>query len=216
MHRHLDPLHTRAAEFSVYKYRITAQDLEHLDKADPFGFAMEETPRTGSVVADLDRYTWQDEQWIADRTRSQALDGPISIYEVHLGSWRKEADEVWGSRYLTYRELAATLIPYVREMGYTHIELLPIAEYPFDGSWGYQVLGFFAPTSRFGTHEDFMFFIDQCHAAGLGVILDWVPAHFPKDGAGLNSFRRHPTVCPCQSAAGRTSGLGHSDLQLQP
>ncbi len=176
------------AEFAVYKYRITTQDLQELDKADPFGFAMEETPRTGSVVAHLDQYPWSDDHWIADRTQHQSLDSPISIYEVHLGSWRKEADEVWGHRYLTYRELAATLIPYVQEMGYTHIELLPIAEYPFDGSWGYQVLGFFAPTSRFGTPADFMFFIDQCHAAGIGVILDWVPAHFPKDGAGLNLF----------------------------
>lgn len=176
------------AEFSVYKYHITTQDLKQFDKADPFGFAMEERPRTGSVVANLDRFQWSDDQWVADRGRRQALDGPISIYEVHLGSWRKEKDEQWGLRYLSYRELAATLIPYVQEMGYTHIELMPIAEYPFDGSWGYQVLGFFAPTSRFGPPEDFMFFVDQCHNAGLGVILDWVPAHFPKDGAGLNFF----------------------------
>jgi len=175
-------------EFSVYKYRITTQDQKQVDKADPFGFAMEERPRTGSVVADLGRHQWQDSEWIANRSRRQALDSPISIYEVHLGSWRREVDEQWGQRYLNYRELAATLIPYVQEMGYTHIELMPIAEHPFDGSWGYQVLGFFAPTSRFGTPEDFMYFIDQCHAAGIGVILDWVPAHFPKDEAGLNLF----------------------------
>ena len=176
------------SEYAVYKYRITTRDEQILDKADPFGFAMEERPRTGSVVADLDRYQWTDSAWMAERHHRQSLDSPISIYEVHLGSWRREPDTRWGQRYLSYRELAATLIPYVLEMGYTHIELLPIAEYPFDGSWGYQVLGFFAPTSRFGTPEDFMFFIDQCHAAGLGVILDWVPAHFPKDGAGLNYF----------------------------
>jgi 1,4-alpha-glucan branching enzyme len=176
------------SEFCVYKYRITAQNHEQFDKADPFGFAMEERPRTGSVVADLARHQWRDEAWIADRPRRQSLDAPISIYEVHLGSWRRETDPDWGQRYLSYRELAATLIPYVKEMGYTHIELLPIAEYPFDGSWGYQVLGFFAPTSRFGSPEDLMFFVDECHAAGLGVILDWVPAHFPKDGAGLNLF----------------------------
>lgn len=176
------------SEFCVYKYRITAQNHEQFDKADPFGFAMEERPRTGSVVADLARHQWRDEAWIADRPCRQSLDAPISIYEVHLGSWRRETDPHWGQRYLSYRELAATLIPYVKEMGYTHIELLPIAEYPFDGSWGYQVLGFFAPTSRFGPPEDFMFFVDECHAAGLGVILDWVPAHFPKDGAGLNLF----------------------------
>jgi len=198
-HSSLHPMHSSNAgiwtlfipglsEFCVYKYRITAQNHEQFDKADPFGFSMEERPRTGSVVADLARYQWRDETWIADRARRQSLDAPISIYEVHLGSWRRQADPHWGQRYLSYRELAATLIPYVKEMGYTHIELLPIAEYPFDGSWGYQVLGFFAPTSRFGAPEDFMFFIDECHAAGLGVILDWVPAHFPKDGAGLNLF----------------------------
>ena len=175
-------------EFAVYKYRITSQQGESFDKADPFGFAMEQRPRTGSVVADLDRYRWRDQEWLADRQRRQALDSPISIYEVHLGSWRRETDDHWGQRYLTYRELAATLIPYVKEMGYTHIELMPIAEHPFDGSWGYQVLGFFAPTSRFGTPEDFMFFVDECHVAGIGVLLDWVPAHFPKDGAGLNHF----------------------------
>ena len=175
-------------EFSVYKYHITTQDLQGIDKADPYGFFMEERPRTGSVVAELDRYQWQDDDWVANRASRQPLDGPISIYEVHLASWRREPDEQWGQRYLSYRELAATLIPYVKEMGYTHIEMMPIAEHPFDGSWGYQVLGFFAPTSRFGTPEDFMFFVDQCHAAGLGVILDWVPAHFPKDGAGLNRF----------------------------
>ncbi len=175
-------------EFAVYKYRITSQSGEVFDKADPYGFAMEERPRTGSVVANIDRYPWQDQAWVAGRKDRQALNAPISIYEVHLGSWRRVADERWGQRYLSYRELADTLIPYVKELGYTHIELLPIAEYPFDGSWGYQVLGFYAPTSRFGTTEDFMYFIDQCHAAGLGVILDWVPAHFPRDGAGLNMF----------------------------
>jgi len=176
------------SEFSVYKYRITSQSGDEHDKADPYGFAMEERPRTGSVVADLDRYQWQDQAWIAGRQDRQPLNAPISIYEVHLGSWRKMVDKKWGQRYLSYKELAATLIPYVVDMGYTHIELLPIAEYPFDGSWGYQVLGFYAPTSRFGPPEDFMYFVDQCHAAGLGVILDWVPAHFPKDGAGLNQF----------------------------
>ncbi|HDK42939.1 MAG TPA: 1,4-alpha-glucan branching protein GlgB, partial [Desulfobacteraceae bacterium] len=169
-------------------YHITAQNGQGFDKADPYGFAMEERPRTGSVVADLDRYSWGDGDWMAERAARQSLDSPISIYEVHLGSWRKIADERWRMRYLTYREFAAALIAYVLEMGYTHIELMPIAEYPLDASWGYQVLGFFAPTSRFGTPEDFMYFIDQCHQQGLGVILDWVPAHFPKDGAGLNFF----------------------------
>lgn len=175
-------------EFTVYKYSIITQAGQNLHKADPYGFAMEERPRTGSVVADLDRYQWSDADWMQARTQRQGLDAPISIYEVHLGSWKKIADANWGQRYLSYRELADQLIPYVLEMGYTHIELLPIAEHPYEGSWGYQVLGFFAPTSRFGPPQDFMYFIDRCHAAGLGVILDWVPAHFPKDGAGLGNF----------------------------
>ncbi len=175
-------------EHTVYKYRITTQHNEQFDKSDPYGFAMELRPKTGSVVANLDQYQWEDEDWLNERAQRQSLDSPISIYEVHIGSWRREPDKDWGHRYLTYRELADQLIPYVLEMGYTHIELLPIAEYPFDGSWGYQVLGFFAPTSRYGTPQDFMYFIDQCHQHNLGVILDWVPAHFPKDGSGLNYF----------------------------
>ncbi|HEB49210.1 MAG TPA: 1,4-alpha-glucan branching protein GlgB [Desulfobulbus sp.] len=176
------------SEYTVYKYRITAQDGQVFDKSDPYGFFMEERPRTGSVVVNLDAYTWQDREWMDARAERQSLESPLSIYEVHLASWRRLPDERWGLRYLTYRELAETLIPYVVEMGYTHIELMPIAEHPFDGSWGYQVLGFFAPTSRFGTPADFMYFIDQCHRNSIGVILDWVPAHFPKDGSGLNYF----------------------------
>lgn len=179
---------TDLQEFAVYKYSIITQAGQNLHKADPYGFAMEERPRTGSVVADLDRYQWTDADWMQARAQRQGLDAPISIYEVHLGSWKKIADANWGQRYLSYRELVDQLIPYVLEMGYTHIELLPIAEHPYEGSWGYQVLGFFAPTSRFGPPQDFMYFIDRCHAAGLGVILDWVPAHFPKDGAGLGNF----------------------------
>ncbi|MEA2115205.1 MAG: 1,4-alpha-glucan branching protein GlgB [Thermodesulfobacteriota bacterium] len=175
-------------EYTVYKYLITSQSGETFDKSDPYGFAMELRPNTASVTIDLDSYSWQDSEWIQQRAQHQSLESPISIYEVHLGSWRKLPDEKWGSRYLSYRELADTLIPYILDMGYTHIELMPIAEYPFDGSWGYQVLGFFAPTSRFGTPHDFMYFIDQCHQQGIGVILDWVPAHFPKDGSGLNYF----------------------------
>ncbi|MGB3210256.1 MAG: 1,4-alpha-glucan branching protein GlgB [Desulforhopalus sp.] len=177
-----------AGEHTVYKYRVVSKAGESFEKADPYGFAMELRPRTASVVADLDCYQWTDRDWISGRAGHQALDRPISIYEVHLSSWRKVPDEKWGSRYLSYRELADELIPYVVKMGYTHLELLPIAEYPFDGSWGYQVMGFYAPTSRFGTPEDLMYFIDQCHRSELGVILDWVPAHFPKDGAGLNFF----------------------------
>jgi len=178
----------RLEEFSVYKYRVVSQTGESFEKADPYGFAMELRPNTASVVANLDRYQWSDADWVQRRARRQGLDRPISIYEVHLSSWRRVPDEKWGSRYLSYRELADQLIPYAVEMGYTHLELLPITEYPFDASWGYQVLGFYAPTSRFGTPEDLMYFIDQCHRHGLAVILDWVPAHFPKDGAGLNFF----------------------------
>jgi 1,4-alpha-glucan branching enzyme len=171
-------------EHTVYKYRIVTQQGEQFDKSDPFGFAMELRPATGSVVANLDRYQWRDADWLEQRAERQSLNSPISIYEVHLGSWKRREDGTW----LSYLELAEELISYVVEMGYTHIELLPIAEYPFDGSWGYQVLGFFAPTSRYGSPQDFMYFIDQCHQQGIGVILDWVPAHFPKDGAGLNYF----------------------------
>ena len=174
--------------YSIYKYHITTQDGQTLDKSDPYGFAMEERPKTGSLVVDLDSYSWNDESWVSARQHNQSLDNPLSIYEVHLGSWKKIVDKKWGQRYLSYRELAEELIPFVKDTGYTHIELLPIAEYPFEGSWGYQVLGFFAPTSRFGSPSDFMYFIDQCHQNGIGVILDWVPAHFPKDGSGLNWF----------------------------
>jgi 1,4-alpha-glucan branching enzyme len=175
-------------ENTVYKYRVVSQSGESFEKADPYGFAMELRPKTASVVTDLDRYQWSDDDWMNRRVEQQNLGRPISIYEVHLSSWQKVPDDKWGSRYLTYRELAEELIPYVVKMGFTHIELLPIAEHPFDASWGYQVLGFYAPTSRFGTPEDLMYFIDQCHQHQLGVILDWVPAHFPKDGAGLNFF----------------------------
>jgi 1,4-alpha-glucan branching enzyme len=175
-------------EHAVYKYHIVAQNGESFEKADPYGFAMEQRPKTASVVTNLDSYLWNDRQWVSQRAERQAFDNPISIYEVHLGSWRKAPDKEWGTRYLTYRELANELIPYVVEMGFTHIELMPITEHPLDASWGYQVLGFYAPTSRFGTPQDLMYFVDQCHQNNIGVILDWVPAHFPKDGAGLNYF----------------------------
>ena len=176
------------AEYTVYKYRIVSQAGESLDKADPYGFAMEQRPKTASVVTNLARYQWGDQAWVNRRAEQQSFDRPISIYEVHLSSWRKMEDEEWGTRYLSYRELADELVPYVVDLGYTHIELMPITEHPLDASWGYQVLGFFAPTSRFGPPEDLMYFIDQCHQHNIGVILDWVPAHFPKDGAGLNYF----------------------------
>jgi 1,4-alpha-glucan branching enzyme len=175
-------------EHSVYKYRVQGAGGESYDKADPYGFAMEQRPRTASVVTNLDSYQWNDADWISNRPVKQAFDQPLSVYEVHLGSWRKKPDEEWGSRYLTYREFADELIPYVKQMGFTHIELLPITEHPLDASWGYQVMGFYAATSRFGTPQELMYFIDQCHQNDIGVILDWVPAHFPKDGSGLNYF----------------------------
>lgn len=175
-------------EYTLYKYRIVSHTGESFDKTDPYSFAMEQRPKTASVVVNLNRYQWGDSEWVNRRAEHQAFDKPISIYEVHLGSWRKASDEHWGTRYLTYREMADELIPYVLEMGFTHIELMPISEYPLDASWGYQVLGFYAATSRYGTPEDLMYFVDQCHQNNIGVILDWVPAHFPKDGAGLNYF----------------------------
>ncbi len=154
-----------------------------VDKADPYGFAAEIRPRTASRVWDLHDYSWLDKSWMANRAKNNSLSSPISIYEVHLGSWMRVPEEK--NRWLTYREMAPLLADYVHEAGFTHVEFLPIMEHPFDGSWGYQIIGYFAPTSRFGTPSDFMYLIDYLHQHGIGVILDWVPAHFPKDEAGL-------------------------------
>ena len=173
----------------LYKYELKTHYAGYMvTKADPVGFFSELRPNTASIVWDIDAHThtWEDADWMATRSKRHAYDAPISIYEAHLGSWRRKGEGGW--EWLTYRELAEQLVPYVKQMGYTHIELLPIAEHPFDGSWGYQVAGFFAPTSRFGTPTDFMAFVDACHQAGIGVILDWVPAHFPKDEHGLGFF----------------------------
>jgi len=171
---------------TIYKYRVKSRWGEDCDKADPYGFAAEVPPRTASKVCDLNRYQWHDANWVADRPRAQALDKPMNMYEVHLGSWRRPGDDP--QRYLTYRELAHQLVEYCVEQGFTHIELLPVSEHPFSGSWGYQTVGYFAATSRFGSPQDFMYFVDHCHQAGLGVIIDWVPAHFPRDGHGLRRF----------------------------
>ncbi len=169
----------------AYKYEIRSRfDGYRTEKADPFAFAAELRPRTASVIADMNSYTWGDQAWLAARAERDPLTSPMAIYEVHLGSWRHTADDHW----LSYRDLADTLVKYVKDMGYTHIELLPVAEHPFDGSWGYQVTGYYAPTSRYGTPQDFRYFVDQCHQHGIGVILDWVPAHFPKDGFALSYF----------------------------
>lgn len=169
----------------LYKYEIKTRFKDYLvAKSDPVGFASQMRPNNASVVWDINKYHWQDSDWMQNRTAHQALDKPMSIYEVHLGSWRLKDGWEW----LTYQELADQLVPYVKDLGYTHIELLPISEHPFDGSWGYQVTGYFAPTSRFGSPEDFMAFVDACHQAGIGVLLDWVPAHFPMDEHGLGFF----------------------------
>jgi 1,4-alpha-glucan branching enzyme len=174
-------------EGAIYKYEIIGPRGEMLPlKADPYGFRSELRPHTGSIVANLDSYSWNDGSWMTRRRSANWFEAPISIYEVHLGAWRRVPEE--GNRWLTYRELADQMIPYVKELGYSHIELLPIMEHPFDGSWGYQTIGYFAATSRYGTPAEFMEFIDRCHQAGLGVILDWTPAHFPRDTYGLAEF----------------------------
>jgi 1,4-alpha-glucan branching enzyme len=169
-----------------YKFRIRTLDGQIIDKTDPFGVYAELPPRTASIVQSLDQYTWNDAEWMERRARENAIDQPISIYEVHLGSWRKSADGIHG--WMNYRELAHQLVQYCREMGFTHLELLPVSEHPFTGSWGYQTVGYYSVTSRYGSPEDFMYFVDYCHQNGIGVILDWVPAHFPKDSHGLRRF----------------------------
>ena len=167
-----------------YKFEIRTQTGAVLLKSDPFAFFNQHGKSTASLVYDLERYTWNDADWIEARRQKNWPQSPISIYEVHLGSWRRKE----GNCQLTYLELADTLLQYVVEMGYTHIELLPVAEHPFEGSWGYQVTNYYAPTSRFGPPDDFRHFIDKCHQAGIGVIMDWVPAHFPKDAHALAEF----------------------------
>ncbi len=172
-------------EGAMYKYRVRSGDME-VDKSDPYGFAAEVPPRTGSIIVDLSRYTWHDAEWLERRRHTNWFEQPISLYEVHLGSWRRPKDDP--SRWLNYRELAHQLIDYVKHMGYTHIELLPLGEHPLSASWGYQTVGYYAVTSRYGSPFDFMYFVDLCHQNGIGVILDWVPAHFPRDGHGLRRF----------------------------
>jgi len=172
-------------EGTIYKYEVLTNYGSFL-KADPYGFYSELRPGTASIVWDIDKYKWNDEEWLRQRRQTNWLERPISIYEVHLGSWMRVPEE--GNRFLTYQELAERLCEYVKKMGYTHIELLPITEHPLDESWGYQTTGYFAVTSRFGTPEEFMAFVDHFHQNGIGVIMDWVPAHFPKDPHGLAFF----------------------------
>jgi 1,4-alpha-glucan branching enzyme len=171
----------------IYKYEIVGPDGVVLPlKADPYAAQAEHPPQTASVVAAPNHFPWQDGEWLANRGRANDRASPIAVYEVHLGSWRRNLAE--GGRYLTYRELADQLVPYVADLGFTHIEIMPVAEYPFDGSWGYQPISLFAPTSRHGSPDDFRFFVETCHRAGLGVWLDWVPGHFPSDAHGLARF----------------------------
>ena len=177
----------RLRQGDTYKYHIESAYRGYtVDKADPYCFSAEIRPQTASRVWDLQSYGWQDDSWMATRAKRNSLDAPISIYEVHLGSWRRVPEE--GDRWLTYREMAPVLADYVHDAGFTHIELLPVMEHPFDGSWGYETTGYFAPTSRFGSPNDFKYFVDYLHQHEIGVILDWVPAHFPKDEAGLGYF----------------------------
>ena len=175
-------------EYDVYKYCITTPGDELLFKADPYAFHAETRPSNGSKVYNLDGYQWQDDEWEARQKKADPINGPMNIYELHAGSWKVKEN---GDPY-NYSELADQLIPYLQYMGYTHVELLPVTEHPFDGSWGYQVTGYFAPTSRYGTPKDFMNFVDKCHQAGIGVIMDWVPAHFPKDAFGLYMYDGAP------------------------
>ena len=171
-------------EYDVYKYCVTTRAGDLVYKADPYAFHAETRPSNGSKVYDLSGFAWHDEAWQEAQKKADVINGPMNIYEMHAGSWKTKGEKVP----YNYSELADQLIPYIKEMGYTHVELLPVMEYPFDGSWGYQVTGYFAPTSRYGTPKDFMAFVDKLHEAGIGVIMDWVPAHFPKDQFGLYNF----------------------------
>ncbi|MBO5059558.1 MAG: 1,4-alpha-glucan branching protein GlgB [Clostridia bacterium] len=171
-------------EGMLYKYAVTDKSGNTVLKTDPVAFACEVRPNTASVVRDIPKYRWSDKKWLKMREKTPIYDKPMNIYEVHAASWKTHEDGIG----YTYRELADELIPYVKEMGYTHIEMMPLSEYPFDGSWGYQVTGYFAATSRYGSPEDLMYLVDECHKNGIGIIMDWVPAHFPRDLHGLFRF----------------------------
>ena len=173
-----------AKKLTTYKYCIQAQDGTWQDKADPYGFAMQMRPDTASRIYDLSGYRWGDADWMEARKSYDPYHSPVNIYEMHLGSWRRHKD----GTFLTYTEIAEQLVPYLKEMGYTHVEFMPVMEHPLDASWGYQVTGYYAPTSRYGTPEDFAYMVNYLHKQKIGVILDWVPAHFPRDTYGLSGF----------------------------
>lgn len=170
---------------TIYKYQISAQDGRHLEKGDPYAFSWEVPPKTASVVWDLE-YKWKDKKWMSARKAQVGKNKPYSVYEVHIGSWKKLGEE--GNRSLTYQEMVKEMVPYVKDLGFTHVEFMPVMEYPFFGSWGYQGIGYYAPSSRHGSPQDFMALIDAFHKAGIGVILDWVPSHFPEDAHGLADY----------------------------
>jgi 1,4-alpha-glucan branching enzyme len=171
---------------ALYKYALRPRGGQRwLEKADPYAFASELRPKTASIVWDLSAYDWHDGAWVAERAKRQAFDAPISIYEVHLGSWKRNPET---DGFLSYRDLAEQLSEYCQRLGYTHLELLPISEHPLDASWGYQTLGYYAPTSRFGTPDEFRAFVDILHQGGIGILVDWVPGHFPYDPHGLATF----------------------------
>lgn len=173
-------------QYDKYKFEIKSSNGDLLQKTDPYGNFAELRPSTASLVYDINNYKWNDNAWYEKLNSEDKLNKPMNIYEVHFGSWKRVEDDY--GRFMSYLELADNLIPYVKEMGYTHIELMPVEEHPFDGSWGYQVTGYYSPTSRYGSPEEFMYFVDKCHENNIGIILDWVPAHFPKDAHGLAKF----------------------------
>tara|TARA_R110002111_G_scaffold100976_6_gene156550 strand:+ start:113409 stop:115415 length:2007 start_codon:yes stop_codon:yes gene_type:complete len=175
----------KISEGEAYKFSLRGENGEYFEKSDPYAFYSELRPKTASIVYNLENFPWQDSEWVKKREETDWHNKPMAIYEVHLGSWKRPKD---GRQFFTYRELAKQLIEYVQQMGYTHIQLMPITEHPFDGSWGYQTTGYFSPTSRFGTPHDLMYFVDYCHQAGIGVLFDWVPGHFPTDGHSLGRF----------------------------